>query len=143
MSGRRMPATVAVASLAAFNTGLRLVLFLLLIIGLGSLAAGVQLLRAGAPGGKVFPITWLLLAIAALSLVSAWGIWRHRRWARYAFLAWAVLNVVWEWTMAFALAALGGAGILWLLAGVMALGALALAGVLVLFVWRRPAPART
>lgn len=140
MSDRRLSAPAAVAAPAPFNTGLRLVLFLLLIIGLGSLAAGVQLLRAASPGGNVFPIAWLLLAIAALSLVSAWGIWRRRRWARYAFLAWAVLNVVWEWSMAFGLAALGGAAIFWLLAGILALGALVLAGVLVVFVWRRPAP---
>ena len=138
MNERRMPGVVAAGALAAFNTGLRLVLFLLLIIGLGSLAAGVQLLRVGSPGGNVFPIAWLLLAIAALSLVSAGGIWRHRRWARYAFLVWAVLNVVWEWSMAFAIAMLGGAVIGWVLAGVLALGALVLAGVLVLFVWRRP-----
>ena len=119
-------------------TGLRLVLFLLLIIGVGALASAVQLFRSTSTGGAVLPITWLLLLIGALSFVAAGGLWRGSKWARYAFLAWAVANLGWQWLIAYGVAAMGGVVIGWMLAAVMALGAAVLAGVLVRYVWRRP-----
>lgn len=119
-------------------TGLRLVLFLLLIIGVGSLASALQLFRATGTGGRIFPITWLLLFIGVLSFVAAGGLWRRWRGARYVFLAWALCNLVWQWLIAYGVASIGGAVIGWILVGIMALGGAVLAGVLVRYVWRLP-----
>ncbi|MFI5210971.1 MAG: hypothetical protein ACHQ2E_11045 [Gemmatimonadales bacterium] len=119
-------------------TGLRLVLFLLLIIGIGALASSLQLLRAAAGGGAIFPITWLLLVIGVLSFVAAGALWWGWKGARYLFLAWALSNLAWQGLIAYGVAAMGGAVIGWVLAGIMALGAVALAAVLVRYVWRLP-----
>jgi hypothetical protein len=119
-------------------TGLRLVLFLLLIIGLGSLASAIQLFRSTGGEGAIAPITWLLLVIGVLSFWAAGGLWRGWKGARYVFLAWALGNLAWQWLIAYGVAAMGGAVIGWILAAVMALGAAVLAGVLVRYVWREP-----
>ena len=58
--------------------------------------------------------------------------------ARYLFLAWALSNLAWQWLIAYGVAAMGGAVIGWVLAGIMGLGAVALAAVLVRYVWRLP-----
>ena len=119
-------------------TGLRLVLFLLLIIGLGSLASALQLLRSTGAGGRIFPITWLLLGIGVLSFVAAGALWRGWSGARYLFLAWALTNLAWQWLIAYGVASIGGKVLGWILAGIMSLGAAVLAAVLVRYVWRLP-----
>lgn len=119
-------------------TGLRLVLFLLLIIGVGSLLSALQLFRATGAGGRILPITWLLLLIGVLSFGAAGGLWRGWKGARYLFLAWALINLVWQWLIAYGVAAMGGKVLGWILAGIMSLGAAALAAVLVRYVWRLP-----
>jgi hypothetical protein len=121
-------------------TGLRLVLFLLLIIGVGSLASAVQLFRTTGADGAVVPITWLLLVIGVLSFGTAAALWRGSKGARYLFLAWALTNLGWQWLIAYGVASVGGVLIGWVLAAVMALGAAVLAGVLVRYVWRLPDP---
>jgi len=118
--------------------GLRLVLLLLLVIGVGSLASALQLLRSTGTGGKIFPITWLLLVIGVLSFAAAGALWWGWKGARYLFLAWALVNLAWQWLIAYGAAAMGGVVIGWLLAGTMALGGAALAAVLVRYVWRLP-----
>ncbi len=119
-------------------TGLRLVLFLLVIIGVGSLLSALQLFRATGAGGRTFPITWLLLLIGVLSFGAAGGLWRGWKGARYLFLVWALSNLAWQWLIAYGVAAIGGKVLGWILAGIMSLGAAVLAAVLVRYVWRLP-----
>jgi hypothetical protein len=132
------PDEQGLARLTPPPTGLRLVLFLLLIIGIGSLASAVQLFRATSDEGVIAPITWLLLAIGLLSFGAAGGLWRGSRGARYLFLAWALANLGWQWLIAYGVAAMGGVAVGWIFAAIMAIGAAALAAVLVRYVWRLP-----
>jgi len=121
--------------------GVMVVAACLAVYGLQSLAGGVQLFplwlesaRHHRYGNEAF--AWMELISGVAALAGAYGLWRQRRWARFAALVVVLLAIASLCLIAaFSIGEAGG-GSAWLVAGTLFLLAGALSVWVLRYIWR-------
>lgn len=57
-------------------------------------ALGVAVAAAGSADGATYPVVVFAVVLGVLVALVAWSLWRRRRWARGAAVAWSLLLVL-------------------------------------------------